>query len=191
MSRNQHEDADRVVWSCSLVPVPEESETEALEAALCRKELPLREDARALERYLRLSGLSQAACAARLGRSQAAVANRLRLLQLSEDVLERLARGELTERHARALLRLPGEAEQSRTAELFARRRMSVAEAERHVDRLLSPEGAADALSRERKDALNRIWAELERMRHAVPEVSMSLRDGGGCVILEIRLPKG
>ena len=149
------------------------------------------EDARALERYLRLTGLSQAACAARLGRSQAAVANRLRLLKLSEDVLERLARGELTERHARALLRLPGGAEQSRTAELFVWRRMSVADAERHVDRLLSPEGNADALSRERQASLNRIWAELERMRQAVPEVSMTLRDEGGSVILEIRLPKG
>ncbi len=191
MSRNQHDGPDRMVWSCSLVPVPEESETEALEAALCRKELPLREDARALERYLRLTGLSQAACAVRLGRSQAAVANRLRLLKLPEDVLERLGRGELTERHARALLRLPGGAEQSRTAELFVWRRMSVADAERHVDRLLSPEGNADALSRERQASLNRIWAELERMRQAVPEVSMTLRDEGGSVILEIRLPKG
>ena len=153
--------------------------------------MPLWEDARALERYLQLTGLSQAACAKRLGRSQAAVANRLRLLKLPGDVIQRLQRGELTERHARALLRLPRTEDQSRTAELFVRRRMSVAAAESHVERLLSPESAAGALSRERQTALNRIWSELERLRDAVPEVAMTLRDGGGSVILEIRLPKG
>ena len=180
-----------MVWSCSLVPELEESEKEALESALCRKELSLWDDAQALDRYIRLAGLSQAACAGRLGRSQAAVANRLRLLKLPYDVGERLRRGELTERHARALLRLPRPEDRSRTAELFVRRRMSVAEAESHVERLLSPEDAMSALSRERRTALSRIWQELERLRDAVPEVSMTLRDAGGSVILEIRLPKG
>lgn len=191
MSHKNKKDIGRSIWSCSLVPAPEETEAETLEAALCRKDLPLWEDVRELERYIRLTGLSQAECAKRLGRSQAAVANRLRLLKLPEDVAERLRRGGLTERHARALLRLSRPEMQRRAAAAFVQRRMTVSEAENYVEFLLSPESAAGALSRERQAALNRIWSQLEQLQDAVPGVSMELRDGGGTVILEIRLPKG
>ena len=187
-----HEKHDeRPIWSCSLVPEARGSEKDTLEAALREKSLPLWEDARALRRYLRITGLSQAECARRLERSQAAIANRLRVLRLPEEVIDLLREARLTERHARALLRLPSPEMQRRAAAAFAKQEMTVAEAESLVDALLSPQGAAAALSRERRGAVEELWSWLEQLQKAVPETAMTLRDEGRFVVLTIRLPKG
>ena len=58
---------------------------------------------------MQLGGLSQEQAALRVGKSQSAVANKLRLLRHSPAVLEALRTAGLTERHARALLKLPQE----------------------------------------------------------------------------------
>ena len=188
---SEHTGEGRQIWRCSLFPGKAASENETLEDVLRRKALPVWEDAQALARFLRVTGVSQAACARRLGRSQAAVANRLRLLKLPPDVIDRLRDGGLTERHARALLRLPGPELQRRTAAVFAARAMTVAQAESYVDALLSPGGAAGSLSGPRPEALSRFWAHLEELKEAVPDAVMEILDAGGDVILTIRLPKG
>ena len=72
-----------------------------------------------------------------LGKSQSAIANKLRLLRHSAPVLEALRYHELTERHARTLLKLPGEAEKLQAIEIIARMGMSVARTEQYVDDLL------------------------------------------------------
>ena len=58
---SEHTGEDRQIWSCSLFPGEAVSENEALEDALRQKALPVWEDARALERFLRVTGFSQAA----------------------------------------------------------------------------------------------------------------------------------
>ena len=141
-------DTERSLWSCRLCELPEEDECAQLEDSLRERSGTLAEDAQALQRYLALTGYSQAVCAKRLGRSQSSVANRLRLLKLPEDVLERLCESGLTERHARALLRLPTEAMQRSVLDLFLTRGMNVAEAEAYVDSLYSaPEDYPSVLS--------------------------------------------
>ena len=92
---------------CLLARVDEEDAALlALIENLQRRDLDYMEEAEAIARLLRRYGLSQQQAAEKLGRSQSAVANKLRLLRLEEPVVDALHRYGLTERHARALLRL-------------------------------------------------------------------------------------
>jgi ParB family chromosome partitioning protein len=68
--------------------------------------------------------------AERVGRSKPSVVNRLRLLDLPDDVLGMIERGELTEGHARAVLAVPGQEERRELARLIVRRGLSVRAAE-------------------------------------------------------------
>ena len=78
----------------------------ALIENLQRRDLDYMEEAAAIASLIRRYDLSQQQAAEKLGRSQSAVANKLRLLRLEEPVTAALHRYGLTERHARALLRL-------------------------------------------------------------------------------------
>ena len=75
--------------------------------------------------------LSLGDVAERVGRSKPAVSNRLRLLELPEEVLWMVARGELTEGHARAVLALPEHAARTKLAKRIVREGMSVRGAEK------------------------------------------------------------
>jgi ParB family chromosome partitioning protein len=82
--------------------------------------------------------MSQEQVARVLGKSQSAVANKLRLLRHSFPVLQAIRDAGLTERHARALLRLGAEEEKLRVIQVIARNQMSVARTEQYIDELLS-----------------------------------------------------
>ena len=66
-------------------------------------------EAKTLANVIKLQGFSQTYAAKRLGFTQSALSNKLRLLQLSPILQEKILASNLTERHARALLRLPAE----------------------------------------------------------------------------------
>ena len=111
----------------------------ALVENLQRKDLDYLEEAEGLRRLIRMFGLSQEEAARRIGKSQSAVANKLRLLKLPEDVLEALRKNGLSERHGRALLRLPDPESQRTALAAMLEQRMNVAAAEAYVEALLSP----------------------------------------------------
>lgn len=74
-----------------------------------REDLNAIEQAMAIERIMEKEDLTQAELAERLGYRQSTVANKLRLLKLPEYVKNAISRGEITERHARALLKVEPE----------------------------------------------------------------------------------
>ena len=103
---------------------------------LQREDLHYLDEAEACQRLILRYGLTQREVAQRLGRSQSAVANLLRLLTLPPSVLEALRDAPLGERHARALLRAPGEAAQLALAGRASAEGMSVRALEDAVKRL-------------------------------------------------------
>jgi ParB family transcriptional regulator, chromosome partitioning protein len=103
----------------------------ALVENLAREQLSAVEEARAYAVLLDEFGLSLGEIAERVGRSKPAVSNRLRLLELPEEVLWMLARGELTEGHARAVLAVPDHDGRRRLARRIVREALSVRAAER------------------------------------------------------------
>ena len=115
--------------------VREAGDREALLLALvenvAREQLSPIEEARAYAVLLDEFGLSLAEVAGRVGRSKPAVSNRVRLLDLPQDVLELVERGDLSEGHARAVLAVPGHEERRRLARRVVREGLSVRAAER------------------------------------------------------------
>ena len=98
---------------------------------VARENLSPVEEARAYASLIDEFELSLGDVAERVGRSKASVSNRIRLLDLPEEVLWMLARGELTEGHARAVLALPDDASRTRLAKRIASEGMTVRAAER------------------------------------------------------------
>jgi ParB family chromosome partitioning protein len=98
---------------------------------VARESLSPVEEARAYAILFDEFGLSLGDVAARVGRSKPAVSNRVRLLELPDDVLELVSRGELTEGHARAVLAVPDHDDRRRLARRIVREGLSVRAAER------------------------------------------------------------
>ncbi len=98
---------------------------------VAREELSAVEEARAYALLLDEFELSLGDLAERVGKAKPTVSNRLRLLELPDDVLRLVERGELTEGHARAVLAVPDQDGRRRLARQIVRRGMSVRAAER------------------------------------------------------------
>jgi ParB family chromosome partitioning protein len=97
---------------------------------VARENLSAVEEARAYASLVDEFELSLGEVAERVGRSKSAVSNRLRLLELPEDVLWMLARGDLTEGHARAVLALPEDGARRRLARRIVEEGLTVRGAE-------------------------------------------------------------
>jgi ParB family transcriptional regulator, chromosome partitioning protein len=98
---------------------------------VAREQLSAVEEARAYAMLIDEFGLSLGDVAARVGKAKPTVSNRVRLLELPEDVLWMLARGDLTERHARAVLAVPDREGQKRLAKRIVEQGLSARAAER------------------------------------------------------------
>ena len=98
---------------------------------VAREQLSSVEEARAYALLLDEFGLSLGELAERVGKAKPTVSNRLRLLELPDDVLGLVERAELTEGHARAVLAVPDQEGRRRLARQIIRRGMSVRAAER------------------------------------------------------------
>lgn len=105
---------------------------------LQRRDLDFVEEATALQKLIFTYHLSQEEAARRVGKSQSAVANKLRLLKLDKALLDKLLAAGLTERHGRALLRLPAE-QRSEALEHIVAEQLTVAKTEAYIDKLLAP----------------------------------------------------
>jgi ParB family chromosome partitioning protein len=98
---------------------------------VAREQLSPVEEARAYALLLDEFALSLADVAERVGKAKPTISNRVRLLDLPEEVLWMLARGELTERHARAVLAVPDRAGQKKLAKRIVEQGLSARAAER------------------------------------------------------------
>jgi ParB family chromosome partitioning protein len=135
----------------------------ALVENVAREQLTPIEEARAYAVLLDEFDLSLGEVATRVGRSKPAVSNRVRLLELPEDVLQLVERGELTEGHGRAVLAVAGHEERRRLARHIVRHRLSVRGAER---------AAREAGARERRRAVAVDPALLERAQTALERIT-------------------
>lgn len=182
---------------CLVAQVGEEdSALLALMENLQRRDLDCWEEAQAIARLISRYGLSQEEAARRLGRAQPTVANKLRLLRLPEDVRALLRENGLTERHARALLRLQDPEVQRRAAGDMVRRGMNVAQAEAYVEKLLQsaqvtpPRGRSTYIIKDVRLFLNSVDRGLHLMRQAGVDAGWDRQDTDRGILLTIRIPK-
>ncbi|MCJ7836536.1 ParB/RepB/Spo0J family partition protein [Cuneatibacter sp. NSJ-177] len=128
------------------VIIKEFSSEEAMEIALIeniqREDLNAVEEAQAYLTLIQEFHLKQEEVAEKVGKSRAAIANRLRLLKLPKEVLDLLEEGKLSEGHARALLSLDQPDRQIEAAKRVVELQLTVRETEKLVKDLMKPQAA-------------------------------------------------
>lgn len=174
----------------------EESSVLALVENLQRRDLHYLEEAEAIARLIATCGLSQEQAAQKLGCSQSAVANKLRLLRLSDACAALLRQNELTERHARALLRLSDEEERLDALRHIAAQGLNVAQSEAYIDALLArtqretPTTRAPYLVKDVRLFLNSVKRGLGVMQRSGVDARTERADTDDEIRLLIRIPK-
>ena len=129
----------------------EDSSAIALVENLQRRDLDFFEEAEGFRRLIDQYGLTQEEAARKVGKTQSAVANKLRLLRLSEQNMELIRSAGLTERHARCLLRLEQEADRINATNYIIEHDLNVNRAEQYIDTLLAEQQSPSAQGGERK----------------------------------------
>ncbi|BDF68968.1 ParB/RepB/Spo0J family partition protein [Pseudoflavonifractor phocaeensis] len=179
---------------CIVVTVDEnQSSLLALIENVQRRDLDFVEEAQALQALLEATGLSQEAVARQIGKSQSAVANKLRLLKLTPETLRLLREAGLTERHARALLRLELPVQQENAARYVIEHGLTVAKTEDYVQSLLSPAPKRTKPTFIIKDVrlfLNTVTRGLSMMQTAGVHADCQRRDTDEAILLTIRIPR-
>jgi len=123
-----------IVTDCSQ----EDSAVLAMTENLQRQDLQIFEEAEGIRRLIEEWNVTQEEAAARLGKSQSTLANKMRLLKLSEAERAKIMEAGLTERHARALLRINDEKLRAKALDEIIERNMNVQQTDTYVERLLS-----------------------------------------------------
>ena len=167
----------------------QESGMVALVENLQRQDLDFIEEARGISLLMTNWEMSQEQTARVLGKSQSAIANKLRLLRHSPPVLDALRQAELTERHARALLKLPGETEKLQVIDQIARMGMSVARTEQYIDDLLQNK-IKRPIKANVEHFLKSVSQTLTRIQKSgIPAIS-ERRETDSQIVLTITIPK-
>ena len=188
---------------CILLDVNmEDASLIALVENLQRRDLDFIEEAAGINQLIRMFGMSQEEAARRIGKSQSAVANKLRLLKLPPDVLEALRENGLTERHGRALLRLLRPETQREALAYIIDNGLTVAATDAYVDALLSspePEPPAEPEKPEHKRTfvlkdvrvfLNTLSRSIDLMKQGGIDAGIKRQETEDSLILTISIPK-
>lgn len=181
---------------CMIVSADDEtSSLLALVENLQRRDLDFVEEAAALARLIRTYHLSQEEAARKIGKSQSAVANKLRLLRLPPDVLALLREQGLTERHARALLRLEAPEAQRAAAHYIVDHALTVAKSEQYIAALLAQtppplHPKPTYIIKDIRFFLNTISKGIMLMREAGVSAACDRQETGDSIVLTIRIPK-
>ena len=101
-----------------------------------RKDLNAIEEAISYKRILDIGYMTQEQLAQKMGKSQSAIANKIRLLKLSDDVQDALMRKEISERHARSLLRINSHKKQNEMLNKIIKERLTVRKLDEEIDKM-------------------------------------------------------
>ena len=161
----------------------------ALVENLQRQDLDFIEEAQGISRLMARWNMSQEQAARLLGKSQSAVANKLRILRHGEAVLAALRRGGLTERHARALLKLGSEEEKLSAVREICRQGMSVARTEKYIESLLRAPRTASGKT-DVGAFLNDLTQRLAKIQLSGISAVSERRETEDRIVLTITIPK-
>ncbi len=156
-----------------------------------RKDLNIFEEARALKVLINEWGVTQEEAARKLGRAQPTIANKLRLLALTEEEQRFILEHNLTERHARAILTVPeGEARMAILRET-AEQHLNVSQLEKRIAHPPKPviQKRRVMIVKDVRVFMNTINKAIDTMKNAgIPAVAEKHEDGG-CIEYRVRIP--
>ncbi len=165
----------------------------ALIENLQRQNLGYFEEAMAINKLMKDFSLSQEEAARRLGKAPSTVSNKLRLLNLPEEARNRLCENGLSERHARALLRLPTE-KVNDILDIIIEKKLNVTQTEKLIDDSLSksetPKRQTKIMFSDVKIFLNTINNAIDTMNKAGIKADFKREDTESSYIYLIEIPK-
>lgn len=168
----------------SSVSCEEDAALMAIVENLQREDLHFFEEAECYAALLEKLGVTQDELAVRLGKSQSFIANKLRILRLSPGLRTAVTEAGLTERHARALLRLNSDSEREKAIARIAAKSLSVKETEKLVDSMLEASERASIGAKPRPKII-RIFRDYKLFINTVNSACDQLRDSGLTVFVE------
>ena len=182
-----------IIVKCS----DKESAVYALLENLQRADLGMFEEARGISRLIRRYGLTQEQAAAKLGKTQSTIANKLRLLKLSPEEQEWIEKAGLTERHARALLRIDNEEQRREALSKIISENLNVTRSEELVGiythnnpRSQGHRGKSKAVIKDLRIFLNSINKAIDTMRLSGIDAQSVKTDTENFIEYTIRIPK-
>ena len=157
----------------------ESSAMMALIENLQREDLHYLEEAQCYQKLLETYGLTQEELANRLGKSQSSIANKLRLLKLSDEVKAAMTEKRLSERHARALLKLTDDKQRLDAVERIAEKGLSVKETEQMVEKTLNKAYDEKQDGAKPRPKLMRIVRDYRLFMNTINQAVNQLRESG------------
>ena len=173
----------------------EEAALIALVENVQRENLNYIEEARAYKRLMDDFNLTQGEIAQRVGKQQSTISNKIRILSLPPEIQEVLTTNRLTERHARALLKLPDEEERKKVIERIIKHNLNVKQTEKLIEDLL----ANQEEQRRKQNKINYISYKIyvntirkafNQIREMEENARFSQEDKGEFLELKITIPK-
>lgn len=182
---------------------PVESAEVSLIENLQRKDLNVLEEAAGYQKLLGEFGLTQQELARRVGKSQSTIANKLRLLKLPGAVIDALGREMISERHARALLKLPAERDRIAVLQRILAQGLTVGQTEALIDQRLNDirrrrarrkvrgqDGGAVRAFKDIRVFLNSVRDVVRQLKATGVKVGFEETDDGKVLELRIRIAR-
>jgi len=185
---------------CVIVNADKQTSTEiAIIENLQREDLNFFEQAKAIQKLIELFGYTQEQAARRLSVSQSYIANKLRILKLSDEERDIITKYNLTERHARSFIRISDEKERQKTIATVIKRAMNVSSTDKYIDRILNEKGNDKELAKNKKSMfivkdvrlfLNTIDKVVDTITQSGIDVKSEKTDKGEYIEIYLTVPK-
>ena len=185
---------------CVIVNADKQTSTEiAIIENLQREDLNFFEQAKAIQKLIELFGYTQEQAARRLSVSQSYIANKLRILKLSDEERDIITKYNLTERHARSFIRISDEKERQKTIATVIKRAMNVSSTDKYIDRILNEKGKDKELAKNKKSMfivkdvrlfLNTIDKVVDTITQSGIDVKSEKTDKGEYIEIYLTVPK-
>lgn len=160
-----------------------------------RQDLTYFDEAAAIEKLITYYGMTQEEAAVKLGKAQSTVANKLRLLKLNYEEREFILQNHLTERHARAILRLKTEEQRQQILEKVVKHKLNVEKTELAIEDLLCRERETEkfrkrsVLFRDVRLFVNTINKAVETMQAAGIQAESQKMQFSDYIEFRVRIP--
>lgn len=171
----------------------DQTATAALVENIQRENLSPIEEALAYQQLIDLQDLTQEELAVKVGKKQSTVANKLRLLKLPMTVQEAVRRKDITERHARALLKLDSTAKQNNMLREIMAKNLNVQQTEQKIKAKIEPKKPkpkTKSISQNLKIAMNTLDQAIQMVQQAGVETTVDTQETEEEVIYVIKMKK-
>ncbi|WP_129724425.1 nucleoid occlusion protein [Xylanivirga thermophila] len=168
---------------------------------LQRENLHYIEEAKGYASLIDDHGFTQEALAKKLGKSQSTIANKLRLLKLPDEIKEIIISNNLTERHARALLRLPDQELQLKAVQTIIKKELNVKESEEFIQRMMDDIHKTEEKNCQKKKFVktpgdvrifvNTIKNAVNMLKNYGLSPQFTQIDNGDSIEITVKIPKG